>query len=200
MTLSRRFTGDLRADALVALVVATALVGAFIFKQSLSAQTTPVADPNSGFALSLPSHWTINDDLPLDTFISAYNSRADSVYKSAIIGQSFLLDPDNPIDLDTIVDRLVERHGEELLGYHLLDIQSLAVAGAEARRIDYAFVAQPIDDPFMASPPVVVLAADVVIYTPAEYWVLTLSADEKIAAKEQNDFERIVESVSLPGR
>jgi hypothetical protein len=157
-----------------------------------------VADPNSGFAVSIPSYWTVAEELPPDTFISAYDTRAESVYKSAIRAQSFATDPDNPAQLEDIVDRLVERHGEELLAYHLLDIQPSTVAGAEARLVQYAYVTQPIDEPFMASPPVVVIASDYIIYTAGEYWILTLTADEKIADQAAGDFERIIQSITLP--
>lgn len=197
-TPSRRFTGDFRADVLVAVVVAIALVAGYAYRLSLSAQTTRVADPSSGFAVSIPSYWTVNEELPPDTFISAYDTRAESVYKSTITAQSFAIDPDNPAQLENIVDRLVERHGEELLGYHLLDIQPSTIAGAQASTIQYAYVAQPIDEPFMASPPVVVIATDYIIYTADEYWLLTLTADEKLAEKERQDFERIIQTIALP--
>jgi hypothetical protein len=197
---TRRFTGDFRADVLVAVVVAAALVGAFFYKQSLSAQTTRVSDPHSGFALSIPGHWATKDagELSADTFVEAFNPRADSVYKSTVIGQSFLIDSDNPVAIATIVDRIIQRHGDELLGYQLLDILSTTVAGAEAQQIDYAYVARPIDDPFMASPPVIVLATDYVVYAPTEYWIVTLTVDEQIASKEQADFGAIVKSIMLP--
>lgn len=194
----RRFTDDRRADVLVAVVVVAALLGAYFYRLSLSGQTIRFEDPGSGFALSVPDGWTITTTEAADTFVSARNPHADSVYKSTVVGQSFLLDPDNPATLDTIVDRIIQRRGEELLGYHLMDDQPTIVGGAEARRIDYAYVTQPIDDPFMASPPVVVLATDYIIHTPAEYWILTLAADEKIADKERAGFDNILESVALP--
>lgn len=201
---TRRFTGDFRADVLVAVVVAAALAGAFFYKQSLSAQITRVSDPHSGFALSIPGHWTTKDagELSADTFVEAFNSRADSVYKSTVIAQSFLIDPDNPVAIATIVDRIIQRHGDELLGYQLLDIQPIAIAGAEAQQIDYAYVARPIDDPFMASPPVVVLATGYVIFDRflTQYWIVTLTADEKIADKERADFDSILKSITLPQR
>jgi hypothetical protein len=60
-------------------------------------------------------------------------------------------------------------------------------------------VTQPIDEPFSSSPPVIVVATDYVIYSPAkEYWVMTLAADEKVADKEQADFNIILRSIVLP--
>ena len=193
-----RFTGDLRADVLVAIVIAAALIGGYVYQFSLRGQTTRVADPNSNFSLSIPGNWTAAEEIPLDTFVVAYDTRADSIYKSTIAGQSFALDSDNPTQLDQIVDRLIQRHGEELLVYHLIEDQPTTVAGAEARAIQYAYVTQPIDDPFMASPPVVVIATDYVIYTDTEYWLITLAADEKIAEQAQADFDSIIQSITLP--
>jgi hypothetical protein len=195
---SRRFTGDFRADVLVALIIALALLAGYVYQRSLAARVTRVSDPNSGFALSVPSDWAVNEELPPDTFLAAYDPQADSVYKSTITAQSFALDPENPAGIEDIVNGIVARHGEELLGYQLLDIQPATLAGVEARTIHYAYVEQPIDEPFMASPPVVVIATDHVVYTASEYWVLTLTADEKIAEDAALTFDTILRSISLP--
>ncbi len=195
---SRRFTGDFRADVLVAVLVITALLAAYIYQLSLQARTTPVIDQNSGFALSIPNNWTVEEEPLADTFVSAYDSRVASVYKSTVAGRSFAIDPDNPAALEDIVNRLIDQHGQELPSYHLLDSQATTVAGAKAWAINYAYVAQPIDDPFMAAPPVVVIATDYVIYTNIEYWLITLTADEKVVDKEKRDFDRIIGSIDLP--
>jgi len=194
----RQLSEDTRADLLVALVVAVALAIGWFYKESVLSQVTPAVDPNSQFQVGLPSHWLTHELESVDTFLSAENPRADSVYKSAIVGQSFLLDPDNPTSLDTIVDRLVQRHGDELTGYHLLDIRTDTIDGAETRIVEYAYVVQPIDQPFRAAVPVVVHAFDYVIYTPTEYWILAFTADEQLMAKEQKSLEQIVASVELP--
>jgi hypothetical protein len=195
---SRRFTGDLRADVLVMLVILVALSAGYVYRLTRSTQAVPVTDPNSGFTLRIPGDWTVSEELPSDTFLSAYDARAGSVYKTTVSAQSFALDPEAPTGIEDIINRLVERHGEELLGYHLLDIQPATLAGAESRRVQYAYVTQPIDEPFMASPPVVVMASDYVIYTADEYWVLTLTADEKILDEEAQTFDTILRSVNVP--
>jgi len=194
----RQFSEDTRADLLVALVVIIALAIGWFYKESALSRMTPTTDPNSSFGVSLPSFWLTHELESVDTFLSAENPRADSVYKSTVTGQSFLLDPDNPTTPDTIVGRLVQRHGDELLGYHLLDIRDDTVGGAETRIVEYAYVVQPIDQPFRAAVPVVVHAFDYVIYTPTEYWILTFTADEQLMAKEQKSLEQIVASVKLP--
>lgn len=198
---SRRFTGDLRADILVGLIVIMALGLAFFYQRSLTGRTTPFIDSHSGLALSIPDNWTVdeNNNNDIDTFVTAYNTRSDSIYKSAVSGRSFALDSDNPATLETIVNGLVQEHQDTLLAFHLMAIQPATIDGAEAQTIQYAHVTQPIDDPFSSSPPVIVIATDYVIYSAAkEYWVLTLTADEKIAAKEQSDFNTIVSSIKLP--
>lgn len=196
---SRRFTGDVRADVLVGVIVVLALLLAFFYQRSLTGKTSSFTDTTSGLTLSIPDNWTVDEDNEIDTFVTAYNTRADSIYKSAISGRSFALDADNPSTLETIVNGIVQEHQDNLLAFHLIDIQPATVGGAEAQTIQYAHVTQPIDDPFSSSPPVIVIATDYVIYSPAkEYWVLTLTADEKIVDKEQNDFKTIVGSVKLP--
>lgn len=196
---ARRFTGDLRADIWVGVIVIMALGLAFFYQRALTGQTTAFTDNNSGLTLSIPNNWTVDEDNDIDTFVTAYNTRADSIYKSAVIGRSFALDPDNPAALETIVNGLVQERQDNLLAFQLMDIQPATIGGAEAQTIQYAHVTQPIDDPFSSSPPVIVIATDYVIYSPAkEYWVLTLTADEKIAAQEQRDFNTIVSSIQLP--
>ena len=194
----RRFTGDFRADVLVAVVIALAFLAAGLYQRSLAGQTTAFRDSHSGFTLNIPDHWTVNTDTATDTFLSAYNSRADSIYKSTVTGQSFALDPDSPVTPDELVDRLVQRHQIDWLGYHLLDIQKTTVAGADARLIQYAYVTRPIDDPFSSSPPVIVIATDTLIFTRTQYWLLTTAADEKIADQAQIEFDAILASVRLP--
>jgi hypothetical protein len=198
-TSNNRFTGDLRADVLVAVVIVAALIGGYVYRQSLYTATTRVTDSFSGFSISIPSHWSVNqanaDD---DTFISASNPQADSLYKSSVSGKSFAIDTESPATIDEIVDRLIQQHGDELLGFHLLDDQSTTVAGGPSRAVRYAYVTRPIDDPFSDAPPVVVIATDYVIYTSSEYWIITLTADEKIADDEQKDFDNIISSISLP--
>lgn len=195
---SRRLSEDYRADLLVALVVALALAAGWLFKSSLTSRTTVVTDPNSQFKAAIPSYWSTRESDSADTFLAAENPNAPSTFKSSVLGQSFLLDPENPTALDALVDRLVQQHGDTLIGYHLLDIRAQNVAGAEARVVEYAYIVQPIDQPFRASVPVVVHATDTLIYTPKEYWLLTLAADERLYAKEQPNFDRIVASVQLP--
>jgi hypothetical protein len=128
---SRRFTGDFRADVLVVAVVVVALTVAFFYQRSLTNQTTTFKDDHSGLTLAIPNNWTVNKDGPEDTFVSAYDTRADSIYKSTINGRSFALDADNPSNLDTLVDGLVQEHQTNLLAFHLLDIQPTTVGGAD---------------------------------------------------------------------
>ncbi len=197
---ARRLSEDTRSDLLVALVVVVALALGWFYKSSLSSQTTPVADRNSQFSLAIPSRWLTHepDAEAEDTFLIAENPAANSVYKSAVTGRSFLLDPQSPTALDTLTDGLVQRHGDELTGYHLLDIQRRMIGGAEARVVEYAYVLQPIDQPFRASVPVVVHGFDYLIYTPTQYWVLTFTADELLVEKEREGFERVISSIQLP--
>ncbi len=196
---ARRFTGDFRADVLVLVVAVVALVAAFIYETSLGGQTAQFKDPNSGLTLAIPNNWTVNSTQDPEVFVSAYDTRADSVFKSSITGRSFALDTEQPADLDTIVDGLIADHQNTLQVFHLFDTKTVTLAGNEGRAIHYAYVTQPIDQAFSDSPPVIVIATDYVVYSPGkEYWVLTQAADEKIADREQSDFQTIIKSIRLP--
>ena len=197
-TPNRRLSEDARADLLVALVVVVALIIGWSYKNSLLSQTTQAVDPASQFAVSLPSHWSTTESDSPDTFLTAENPQAASIYKTGAVGKTFLLDETSPASLDTLVDQLIQQHGDELIGYHLLDTYPKPIAGAEGRVIEYAYVVQPIDQPFRAAVPVVVHAYDYLIYTPKEYWIVTLTSDEQLQPKEQKTFEQIVNSIKLP--
>lgn len=198
---ARRFNGDFREDVLVLVVAILALIGAFFYQRSLAGQTATVKDPNSDFALSIPNNWTINQSKDADVFISAYNTRADSIYKSSVIGRSFALDPDHPAALDDIVDGLIKDHQAGLLAFHLISTETVTLGGSEGRAVHYAYVVQPIDQAFSDAAPVVVNATDIVAYSPGkEYWILSLTADDKIAAAEADAFSGIVSSMKLPAR
>jgi hypothetical protein len=198
---ARRFSGDFREDVLVLIVAALALIGAFFYQRSLAAQTTRFQDPNSGFSLSIPNNWTVNQSKEADVFVSAYNTRADSTFKSSITGRSFALDADKPSSLDTIVDGAVKDHQDSLTAFHLISTETITLGGAEGRAIKYAYVVQPIDQAFTDAAPVVIIATDYVAYSPAkEYWILTLAADDRIAAHEASNFGSIVGSIQLPAR
>jgi hypothetical protein len=198
-TSNNRFTGDLRADVLVAIVILAALIGGYVYRQSLYTATTRVTDSFSGFSISIPSQWSVNQaNVDDDTFISASNPQAASLYKSSVSGKSFAIDTESPATIDDIVDRLIQQHGDELLGFHLLDDQPTTIDGVSSRAVRYAYVTRPIDDPFSDAPPVVVIATDYIIYTSSEYWIITVTVDEKIADDEQTDFEHIIGSITLP--
>jgi hypothetical protein len=195
----RRVNNDLRSDILVVVVAVVALLIGFLYENSLTAQTTTFTDSHSGLTLSIPNNWTVNSVDDTEVFVSAYDTRADSVFKSSITGRSFALDTEKPADLDTIANGLVAERQDALLGFHLLSIETITIGGSEGRAVHYAYVAQPIDEAFSDSPPVVVLVTDYVAYSPGkEYWVLSTAADEKIAEREQKDFDVILKSIKLP--
>lgn len=194
-----RLNTDLRSDILVLVVAAVALLVGYLYQNSLVAQTTQFTDSQSGLTLSIPNNWTVNTVDDQEVFVSAYDTRADSVFKSTITGRSFALDTEKPADLETIVNGLVDDRQKNLLAFHLIKTETVTLGGSEGRAIHYAYVTQPIDEAFSDSPPVVVIATDYIVYSPGkEYWVLTGAADEKIANREQSDFDTILKSIKLP--
>ena len=189
---------DRRSDGLVLLVVLVALVSAWIYRGTLLNEKQTLVDEISGLQLEIPATWNqaLEEDTSLD--LAAIDPRADSAWKSRLGLYSRLLDPDNPVALSSVVDRLVENYTENLTSFQLLALDNRTIQGADTAILEYAYTVNPIDEPFRASLPVVVHTLEYVIYTPTQYWVLTLSADELLFAEESETFEKIVTSVQLP--
>ena len=187
-----------RSDALVGAVVLLALVIGWVYRGSLLNQTKRLTDDVSGLQLDVPATWISALDKTTAIDLAVVNPRAASAYKTQLALYSRVLDPDNPAPLDGVIDRLIERHTADLDSYQLLAVDNRTVQGADSAVLEYAHVVNPIDDPFRASVPVVVHVVEYVIYTPTQYWVLTLSADEQAYAATAATFEKIVQSVQLP--
>ena len=186
---------DRRSDGLVLLVVLVALVIGWIYRGTLLNEKQTLADEISGLQLEIPATWipALEEDTAID--LAAIDPRADSAYKSRLGLYSRLLDPDNSVALSSVVDRLVENYTENLTSFQLLALDNRTIQGADTAVLEYAYVINPIDEPFRASLPVVVHTLEYIIYTPTQYWVLTLSADEKLFDESSGSFESIVAAV-----
>ena len=189
---------DRRSDGLVLLVVLVALVIGWIYRGTLLNEKQTLVDEISGLQLEIPATWNLalEEDTAVD--LAAIDPRADSAYKTRLSLYSRLLDPNNPVGLSSVVDRLVENYTENLTSFQLLALDNRTIQGADTAVLEYAYAVNPIDEPFRASLPVVVHTLEYVIYTPTQYWVLTLSADEKLFDESSGSFENIVAVIELP--
>jgi hypothetical protein len=184
----------------VAVCLVVALVAGWFFKGAVQSQTQVIEDPLTGLRLSVPATWQADQDVP-NVILAASNGHSASTFKTKLTVISRQVDTSAGLDPEQIVERVVQQHQNELLGYHLLAIEPVDnVAGSQARMISYAYVVQPesVDRPFQASLPVVVESADYLVFTADRYYVLTLAADSQDYEAQAQDFELILKSLSLP--
>ena len=102
----------------------------------------------------------------------------------------------SPPTLQQLTDRRVAQRGA-LTGYHFLSSTPATVGGAKATRVEYAFVAQPIDQPRRASLPVVVQAIEYIVLGKANAYYLTLAAPENDFENAQAQMDQILKTVTV---
>ena len=90
----------------------------------------------------------------------------------------------------------MEQRGK-LTGYHFLGNKETTVSGEKAMQYDYAFVAQPIDQPRSASVPVVVIAREYIVVTKDRAYYVSLTASEADQIRMGSRFDQIINSVKL---
>jgi hypothetical protein len=191
-----------RSDAAVVICLAVALAAGWFFKSAVQHQTQTIEDPLTGLRLNLPASWQADQDVP-NVILAASDSHSASTFKTRLTVISRQVEAGGGLDPDQIVERVVQQHENDLLGYHLLSIDPVlvgAVDANQARMISYAYVVQPesVDRPFQAALPVVVQAADYLIFTADRYYVLTVAADSQDYESQAQNFELILKSVNLP--
>lgn len=197
---AQRISINPRSDILVLVCLAVALTAGWFFKSAVQSQTQTIEDPLTGLRLKLPAAWQADQEVP-NVILAASDNHSASTFKTKLTIVSRQIDAAAGLDPATIVDRVVEKHQADLMGYHLLAIEEVNGRPADkARLISYAYVVQPesVDRPFQASLPVVVQAADYLIFEPGRYYILTLAADSQEFESQAQDFELILKSVDLP--
>jgi len=189
-----------RSDVAVVVCLAVALVAGWFFKGAVQGQRQTIEDPLTGLRLSVPATWQADQDVP-NVILAASDGHSASTFKTKLTVVSRQIDASAGLDAGQIVERVVQQHESELLGYHLLAIEPASdVAASPAQKISYAYVVQPesVDRPFQASLPVVVEAADYLVFTADRYYILTLAGDSQDFESQAQVFEQILKSVSLP--
>ncbi len=189
-----------RSDVAVVVCLAVALVAGWFFRGMVQGQRQIVEDPLTGLRLSVPATWQADQDVP-NVILAASDGYSASTFKTKLTVVSRQIDAGAGLDADQIVERVVQQHEAELLGYHLLAIEPVSdLAASKTQMISYAYVVQPdsVDRPFQASLPVVVQAADYLIFTADRYYILTLAADSQGYERQAQNFELILKSVSMP--
>ncbi len=191
-----------RSNVAVVVCLAVALAAGWFFKSAAQGQTQTIEDPLTGLRLSVPATWQTDQDVP-NVILATSDGHSASTFKTRLTVISRQVEAGGGLDPDQIVERVVQQHESDLLGYHLLSIDPASVGNLTAntaRLISYAYVVQPetVDRPFQAALPVVVQAADYLIFTADRYYVLTLAADSQDYESQVQNFELILKSVNLP--
>ena len=185
----------LRKDIGVAIVVGVALAIGLLLRSQVTTRTTLFQAKGAPITLSYPATWG-NVETLQDVLLKVENPETDSAYKTNLIVESRDLDPASPPTLQQLTDRRVAQRGA-LTGYHFLSSTPATVGGAKAMRLEYAFVAQPIDQPRRASLPVVVESIEYIVLGKANVYYVTLAAPETDFANAQAQLNQILQTVNV---
>ncbi len=180
-------------DLGVAIVFLIAIGIGWLIFQWVDRQTVTFAPEGVPFKIDLPARWAGVDTFQ-DVLLKAQDPQTDSAYKTTLTIESRELDPASPPTLQTMLDRRVQQLGA-LPAYHFLNETDATVNGAKAMALDYAYAAQPIEQPRRASLPVVVQAREYIIVGPGHAYYVTLTAPENEYDRARAKFERAIQTV-----
>src|SRR5690349_5152494 len=134
-----------RKDIGVAVVVVLALALGWLLRVQDQGRVKQFQDPNSPFRIAYPASWGVADSLQ-GVMLKVADPQTDSAYKTNLTIESRELDPASPPTLQTLLDRRVAQRAS-LTGYHFIGNRNTQVAGLQSAAFEYAYVAQPIDQP-----------------------------------------------------
>ncbi|CAA9573474.1 MAG: hypothetical protein AVDCRST_MAG88-2578 [uncultured Thermomicrobiales bacterium] len=182
-------------DLGVALVVLAALALGGLLRWQVEGATTTFQDQGSPFRIDYPARW-VSTGLPQGAILGVEDPRTDSAFKTTLTAESRELDPAGQPEVQGLVDRRVQQHSA-LTGYRLLTSREATVYGARGARLEYAYVAQPIDEPGRLALPVVVQAREYVVVTAERIFYLTLAAPQHEFADAAARFEGMIAKVNV---
>jgi hypothetical protein len=185
----------LPTDLGVALVVLLALAAGVLLRERVEGQTRTFTDEGSPFTIAYPATWGALDPEE-GTIVNVVNPSTPAVFKTALQVERRDLDPSSLPELQTLIDRRIAERST-LTGYHLVGRSDTTVDGAPAARIDYAYVAQPIDTPGRPALPVVVVAREYLVVAGDTSYYIRLAAPEVDADDALRQFDAIMRTVNL---
>lgn len=186
----------LRKDVGVALIAAACLLIGFVMFRAVDTRSKTFQAEGIPFSVAYPSGWVPVDSLIEQPLMKVEDPTSPSAFKSALTVDMRELDPAAPPTLQQLLDRRVEQRGT-LTGYHFLSNMETTVGGEKAMEYDYAYVAQPIDEPRRASLPVVVVAREYIVLSKDRVYYITLAVPEVEQSRIGSKLEQIVNSVRL---
>lgn len=188
---ARRSPGWLiRQDVAIALVVAVALALGGLLRLRTDGATAAFQEEGTRFRIAYPATWSVAAPPP-GMLLSVLDPRTDSTFKTTLTVERRDIDPAAPPTLQTLVDRRIAQRSE-LTGYTLLSNEDATVDGARGARLDYAYVARPIDDPRRSGVPVVIRAREYVVVAADRAYYIAMAAPEDEADEAFARFDRMI--------
>lgn len=186
----------LRKDVGVAIVAGACLLIGLLIMNWAEARTKTFAAQNVPFSISYPAGWVTTESLLDAPLMKVEDPVARSAFKTSLTVESRELDLAAPPTLQELLDRRVQDRAS-LTGYHFLSNSETTVGGQKAMRYDYAYTAQPIDQPRRASLPVVVVAQEYIVIGKGNTYYLTFAVPENEADLNRPRIERVIQSIKL---
>ena len=191
---------------LVVVVVIVALLAGWGLKAVVEGGTATFS--GSGVTLEYPAGWVREDELEAGIVFRASDMRSGSSYPTNVTLAATEALPQLPVEADAesaMLDRMTPaltawsfQRGQELTAFRVLDTAPAEVGGREAAALHYAYVTEPLADPFRQALPVVIEAVDYLIPIGERTIVLTVAADgAQFQTVNARHFEAILSSVRL---
>jgi len=182
-------------DVGVAVVLLAALALGWLLRTQIEGRVKLFEDANSPFRIAYPASWGVADSLQ-DVMLKVADPQTDSAFKTNLTIESREIDPANPPNLQTLLDRRVEQRAV-LTGYHFLSNNETIVGGVNSAVFEYAYVIQPIDQPRRPSLPVVVQAREYIVAAKDRTYYITLAVPQNEFEAASAQFERIIRTVQV---
>ena len=182
----------LREDAPVLVLVLVFLLGGFAVRGDSLGATQPWSAPGIGLQADFPSGWIVT--MPGADHVKASSRASGSAYRTRIEIRREPLTGD--ADLGTLAMGRAVRLANELPFFRQLEAEAVTVAGRQAMRIEFAFVADSHEALLMASPlPVIVRAEEYLVLDGADVVRIRFTADNAEYAREARRLQRILETL-----
>jgi hypothetical protein len=182
-------------DVGVAVVVLVALALGWLLRIQAEGRVKLFQDANSPFRIAYPASWGVADSLQ-DVMLKVADPQTDSAFKTNLTIESREIDPANPPNLQTLLDRRVEQRAV-FTGYHFLSNNETSVGGVNSAVFEYAYIIQPIDQPRRPSLPVVVQAREYIVAAKDRTYYITLAAPQNEFEAAGAQFDRIIQTVQV---
>jgi hypothetical protein len=181
-------------ELLVVALVFVALLLGWAFKDWVLGQMVTFTSEDGAVSLSYPNRWL--EQIDKETLVTASDLRGEGLFKPTFSLRTREMDPDFPLTENDLLVALSLDRAEELTAYRVLSVEQGMLAGLDASKVTYAYVAEPAGGS-QSSMPVVVQAIDWVVIHEGRAYILTFAAAADRFADEEGAFDSILASVDL---